>query len=226
MAFAVAVEAGETITVEGATHRNAEMVEVAPTGAVYETEGGEFVILPWADLSSAQLSSVKAKFPGAIENAMFEAHFIRGTVFQVNEDGVVIQVSLPEEESGPGFRNGAVVLTSGLVIVKDVPTSVPQGEGATIEIVANKRSTYTYDMGIAAKEIPYLTVAKPLWGQEQEWTNSGGQKMHARLIAVKDGKGLFEKGGKRFPYDLSSLDEESRKRAAEVAAKLAGFPMP
>ncbi len=218
--------AGETITVDGASYEDAEMVEVAPGGAIYQVQGGEYVVLPWEDLSSAQASVIKSRFPDAMENAMFDAHLVKGTVFQVNRDGVVIQIDIPEREKGPPAKNGAVVLTSGLVIVKDLPTSIPQGEGAAIEILAHKRLTYTYDMGIATKEIPLLTMARPIWGQEQEWVNSDGQKMYARLIAVKDGKGMFEKGGKTFIYDLAKLDADAKKRAADIAEKLAKFPLP
>jgi hypothetical protein len=37
---------------------------------------------------------------------------------------------------------------------------------------------------------------------------------------------MFEKGGKRFIYDLTQLDPDGQKRAAEVAEKLKGFPIP
>lgn len=222
----VGAVAGETITVDGTTYEDAEMVEVGPDGAIYETEGGEYVTLPWLALSPAQVSAIKARFPEAIENAMFEAHFIKGTVFQATSDGVIIQIDIPEREKGPPAKNGAVVPTSGLVIVRDLPTSIPQGEGVDIEIKAYKRQSYTYDMGIAAKEIPLLTVARPIWGQEQEWVNEDGKKMYARLIAVKDGKGMFEKAGKTFVYELSKLDEDAQKRAAAIAEKLSRFPLP
>lgn len=217
---------GETIVVNGETHEDAEMVEVGPDGAIYRTVAGDYIVLPWEDLSPAQVSAIKADFPEAIENAIYGAYLIKGTVFQVNRDGVIIQVAIPETEKGPPARNGAVVPASGLVIVKDLPTSVPQGEGAEIEIMAHKRQTYTYDMGIAAKEIPLLTVARPIWAQEQEWVNVDGKKMYARLIAVKDGKGMFEKGGSTFIYELAKLDEEARARAGEIAKKLAGYPIP
>jgi len=75
------------------------------------------------------------------------------------------------------------------------------------------------------KEIPYLTIAKPLWAMEQEWKNITGEIMHARLLGLKDGKGLFEKGGQRFVYEVGKLDEESQKRVAEIAKKLEGLPI-
>jgi len=219
-------ESAEKITVAGSDYPNAEMTDVSRDGIIFKAEDGSYVTLPWADVTAAQLSAVKAKFAGALENALYDAHYVKGTVFQVSPDGVIIQIDLEEGYAGPEFKNGARVLTNGLVIVKDLPTNLPQGEGAAIEITAHKRQTYTYDMGIAAKEIPLLTMAKPLWGQEQEWKNTDGQSMHAKLVAVKDDKGMFEKGGKRFVYDLANLDDEGRKRAAEIAEKLAGFPLP
>jgi len=220
------VSGGETITVDGATHRNAEMVELCREGLIFKTEEGTYVTMPWASTSSAQLSAARVKMPTAFDNALYDAHFVKGSVFQVKPEGVIIQVELPEEHKELGYKNGAKVLESGLVIVKDLPTSIPQGEGAPIEVVAHKRGSFTYDLAIAVKEIPLLTVAKPLWAMEQEWKNQDGQVMHARLIAVKEEKGMFEKGGQRFIYDLTSLDPDGRKRAAEIAEKLAGFPLP
>jgi hypothetical protein len=217
--------AGETITVAGQTYANAEMVEVAPDGAAYETEDGEVVILPWIELSSSQLSAIKAKYPNAIANAKYGAFYVKGSVFHVNEDGHIIQIGLADEEIPYAFKEGATVPKSGLVMVKDIPTSIPQGVGADIEIVAHKRKTYTFNIGIAAKEIPYLTVAKPLWAMEQEWINSDGKKMYARLVAVKGEKGLFEKTGKQFVYELNKLDDEGQKRARDIAEKLAKYPM-
>ena len=219
-------ESAEKITVAGSDYPNAEMTDVSRDGIIYKAEDGSYVTLPWADVSTAQLSVVKTKFAGALENALYDAHYIKGTVFQVSPDGVIIQIDLAEGYTGPEFKNGARVLTNGLVIVKDLPTNIPQGEGAPIEITAHKRQTYTYDLGVAAKEIPLLTMARPLWGQEQEWKNTEGQSMHAKLVAVKEDKGMFEKGGKRFVYDLANLDDEGRKRAAEIAEKLVGFPLP
>jgi len=90
--------AGETITVEGTTHRNAELVEAAPGGAVYRTEEGEHVVLPWPALTPAQLSALAGKFPDAIENAICGVWHVRGTVFDVLDDGIVIQVTLPDGE--------------------------------------------------------------------------------------------------------------------------------
>ena len=217
---------GEKITVAGTEYPNAELTDVCRDGVLFKTEDGKYVTLPWADTSSAQLSVVKAKFAEGLSNALYDAQYVKGTVFQVSPDGVIIQISLVEGYTGPEFKNGARVLTSGLVIVKDLPTSIPQGEGAPIEIVAHKRQTYTYNLAVAVKEIPLLTMARPLWGQEQEWKNKEGKSMYARLIAVKENKGMFEKGGKRFIYDLSDLDEDGGKRAAEIKEKLAGFPLP
>lgn len=219
------LSAGETITVAGTTHRDAEMVEICREGAIYRVAAETFVTLPWDQLSDPQRNTVKAKFATAIPNALYEAVYVEGTVFQVTPDGVVIQVSLTSSTDSPGYKNGARILTSGLVIVRDLPTSVPQGEGAAVTLTGFQQRTFTYDMGIAVKEIPYLTIAKPLWAMEQEWKNITGEVMHARLLGLKDGKGLFEKGGKRFVYEVGKLDEESQKRVAEIAKKLEGLPI-
>jgi hypothetical protein len=219
-------EAGETINVAGTEHRNAEWVDVCREGLVYKTEAGAYVTLAWDDATQAQVSGARTKKPEAFDHALYDAYWVKGTVFQVKPDGVIIQVEIPEEHKEIGYKDGAKILENGLVIVKDLPTSIPQGEGAAIEIVAHKRGTFTFDLAIAVKEIPLLTVAKPLWAIEQEWKNTQGQAMFARLIAVKEIKGMFEKGGKRFIYDLTQLDADGQKRAAEVAEKLKGFPIP
>lgn len=216
---------GETITVDGTTYTNAEMVEISPDGPAYQTEEGEIVILPWTGLSEAQLSTIKVKYPDAINNAMYEAYYIKGFVFHVSDDGHIIRISVEDGEERLEYKNGAIAPLSGLVLIKDIPTSVPQGEGAEIEIYAHKRKTYTFNIGIAVQEIPYLTVARPMWGMEQEWINTDGKKMYARLVAVKDGKGLFEKGGNRFVYELDKLDSDAQARAKEIAEKLKGFPV-
>lgn len=221
-----AVQAGETITVAGTDHRNAEWVDVCREGLIYKTEEGAYVTLTWETATPAQVSAARTKKPEAFEHALYDAYWVKGTVFQVKPDGVIIQVEIPEEHKEIGYKDGAKILENGLVIVKDLPTTIPQGEGAAIEIVAHKRGTFTFDLAIAVKEIPLLTIAKPLWALEQEWKNQQGQVMHARLIAVKESKGMFEKSGKRFIYDLSQLDADGQKRAAEVAENLAGFPIP
>lgn len=226
LAVLPAAQAGETITVSGTEYRNAEWTEVSREGLIYKTEEGAYVTLPWSAATPAQISGARAKKPVAFDNALYDAHYVKGTVFQVKPDGVIIQVEIPDEHKDVGYKDGAKILENSLVIVKDLPTSIPQGEGVPIEIVAHKRGTFTFDLAIAVKEIPLLTVAKPLWAIEQEWKNQQGQSMHARLIAVKESKGMFEKGGKRFIYDLTQLDDDGRKLAAEVAEKLAGFPIP
>ena len=186
---------GETIIVDGQTYANAEMVEVAPDGAAYKTEDDEIVILPWAELSSSQLSAIKAKYPNAITNAKYEAYYVKGSVFHVNEDGHIIQIDLADKEIPFEFKEGAIVPKSGLVIIKDIPTSVPQGVGAEIEIVAHRRKSYTFNIGIAAKEIPYLTVARPLWGMEQEWINADGKKNVCSPCRREGRKGPLRKSG-------------------------------
>ncbi len=223
---ASAVPAGEAITVSGTAYRNAEWVDVCREGLIYKTESGNYVTVSWAEATSSQVAAARTKKPGAFENALYDAYWVKGTVFQVNPDGVILQVEIPEEHKEIGYKDGAKILENGLVIVKDLPTSIPQGEGAAIEIVAHKRGTFTFDLAIAVKEIPLLTVAKPIWAIEQEWKNAQGQSMFARLIAVKESKGMFEKGGKRFIYDLTQLDADGQERAAEVAEKLKGFPIP
>lgn len=216
---------GETITVDGTAYPNSEMVEISKEGVIYKTEGGEHVTLPWASLSPAQVSAVKARHKEGLMNAVYDAYVVKGSVFHVNQDGVIIQVS-QEDAPDPPYLNGAKVMTSGLVLIKDLPRDMPRGEGAPIDVVAYKRQSYTFDMGIAVKEIPYMTVAYPMWAREQEWENVDGQMMAARLIASKDGKCLFEKGGKTFVYPLDKLTADAQKRVAEYQERIKDFPIP
>jgi hypothetical protein len=215
---------GETIQVAGVRHDNAELADLCREGLIYRLASGDYVTLPWAEASSGQISGARSKMPSAFDNALYDAHYVKGTVFQPTPSGLVIQIDLKDDPPGSGYRNGARIVESGLVIVKDFPTNIPQGEGAPVEIVAHKRGTHTFDLAIAAKEIPLLTVAKPLWAMEQEWKNTEGQVIHARVVAVKDGKVMLEKRGQRFVYEVDKLDEDARKRIAEIAEKLEGFP--
>lgn len=223
--IAIPLAAGETIEVAGVRHENAELLDLCREGLIYRSESGEFVTLPWAVASAAQISGAKSRMPDAFGNALYEARYVKGTVFQATPDGLVVQISLEEGGSGPGYREGAKIVESGLVLIKDFPTNLPQSEGVPVEIVAHQRGTHTFDLAIAAKEIPLLTVAKPAWALEQEWKNSDGQAMHARVVAVKDGKVMFEKGGQRFVYELEKLDDDARRRIGEIAERLAGFPV-
>lgn len=216
----------ETVTVDGEEYRSARMADVCREGIIYETKEHEFVTLPWAELTDVQKKSLKAQKKEALMNALFHAYYVKGTVFQANRDGVIVQIDAQEKDPEPYCRNGAEILTGGLVILKDLPSDIPRGEGDKIEIVAYKFKTYTFDLGIAAKEIPYLTVLKPLWGREQEWKNGDGQTMVARFVAIRKRVVFFEKEGKQFEYPLDKLDEASRKRAEEYQEKVEGFPFP
>jgi len=216
----------DRVTVDGTEYRSARMVEVCREGIIYKTKGDGFVTLPWAEINESQTRTLKSKFKDSLMNAVFRGYFVKGTVFQVNKDGVVIQIDTLDEEPEPYCREGAEILTNGLVIIKDLPDDMPREEEAEIEIIAYQYLTYTFDIGIAAKEIPYLTVEKPLWGREQEWKNIDGKTMVARFIAMKNGICIFERGGKQFEYPLEKLDEAGKTRAGEYQKKVEGFPIP
>ncbi len=217
---------GETIESKGKSYFDAELYEINRAGAIYKVDGdAEYVTLLWSELSASQLSAVKTKFPKGLDNVRYDACFVKGSVFQVTPDGVIIQIELGFK-GGVVYKNGASLISSGLVIIPDLPDSVSREEGAPIEITAHRNKTYTYDMAVAVKEIPYLTVAKPAWAREQEWKNADGQVMRAKLLAVKAGKGMFERAGKRFVYDLADLDTDGRLRALEIGEKLHGIPLP
>ncbi len=222
----VVVAHADRVTVDGIEYRSARMTEVCREGVIYKTKEDGFVTLPWAELTESQEKTLKSKFKDALLNSMYRGYYVKGTVFHVSEDGVVIQIDAQTEEPEPYTRDGAEILTDGLVFIKDLPENIRREEDAEVEIVAYKFQTYTFDIGIAAKEIPYLTVAIPKWGQEQEWTNTEGRVMEAKFIALQRGICFFEKGGKQFEYPLEKLDEEGQNRAAEFQKKVEGFPFP
>lgn len=216
----------DRVTVDGTEYRSARLTEVCREGVIYKTKEDGFVTLPWAELTESQKKSLKSKLKDSLLNSMYRGYYVKGTVFHVSDDGVVIQVETLDEEPEPYCRDGAEILTGGLVIIKDLPADFPTKEDAEVELVAYKFQTYTFDEGEAAKEIPYLTASVPLWGQEQEWKNADGQVMVAKFIAMKKRICFFEKGGKQFEYPLEKLDEEGQNRAADYQKKVEGFPFP
>ncbi|MEO0415937.1 MAG: hypothetical protein AAF226_13400 [Verrucomicrobiota bacterium] len=223
--------AGENITVNGTSYRNAEVAEVSSSGPIYRVNDGALITAPWGQLSAQQENTLRTKHRTALMNTILGAKHVKGTVFQVNQDGVIVQVTIEkdgERRGTEGFYQGAEIIKSGLVIVSDLPNDVPRGTGVEIEFFAYQLKEYEYDMAISKTNIPYVTTAKPMWAREREWTNNKGQKLVASLIAVRDGKGLFQKSdGQRFPpIDLKTLDPESQKFAAEFAEKVKGYPIP
>ncbi len=216
----------DRVTVDGTEYRSARLTEVCREGVIYKTKEDGFVTLPWAELTESQKKTLNSRFKEALKNALYHGYYVKGTVFHVSADGVVIQIDTLDEEPEPYCRDGAEILMGGLVIIKDPPADFPTEEEAEVELVAYKFQTYTFDIGIAAKEIPYLTAAIPSWAREQEWQNANGQVMVAAFIAMKNRVCFFEKGGKEFEYPLEKLDEEGQNRAADYQKKVEGFPFP
>ncbi len=225
------VASAEKITVDGKEYPDAEMIETSQEGVVFQVVGGEepeFVTLPWKELTETQKTAVKAKLQSKMLNSLYHARYVKGTVFHADpRAGIIIQIDTDAPKGGSGYQDGAKIITSGLVLIKDLPSSVSRSEGAVIDIIAYDRgTTYDFDMGIAKKTIPYLTVARPLWGREQQWINVDGQKMAAKFIAMREGKVLFEKAGKQFIYELAKLDADGQARVKEYQAKIGDFPIP
>ncbi|MEO0416190.1 MAG: hypothetical protein AAF226_14680 [Verrucomicrobiota bacterium] len=223
--------AGEVLKVNGTTYRNAEVIEVTKSGPIYKTEDETIVPLEWAELTPQQLHNLRTKNKESLMNVILGAKYARGTVFQANKDGVIIQITLENEENKigtEGFLNGAEIVKGGLVIVPDLPSDVPRGTGVEVKFVGYQIKEYDYDLVVGQTKVPYLTHAKPDWAKEREWTNIKGQTMTSSLVAVKAGKGLFEKAdGTRFPpIELKTLDAESQKIAAIFAEKVKGYPIP
>jgi hypothetical protein len=75
------------------------------------------------------------------------------------------------------------------------------------------------------RDLPVLSLKKPEFAREREWTNAEGNKLLARLLAVKDGKCLFERDGKQFPYEISQLSAEDQKLIEEFQTKTRAIPL-
>ncbi len=225
-------QAAETITIDGNTIRNCTLVELSSDGAIYQSgDTNEYHTVPWAQLTPVQQSVIRSQHGTALVNVICDARYIDGTVFHANKDGVVVQM-VPKKEGekatgANGFYQGARVITSGLVLISDLPLDMPRSGGDPIKAFGFFKKKGLFDMGIAAQEIEFLTTLKPEWYEISEWKNSTGNVMKARLLGIKGDKALFAKeDNSRFVYSLSQLDAASQKKAAEIQEKIGKFPVP
>ncbi len=223
--------AGETITLNGQTIRNCEIVELTRDGVVYQSgDTDDLHVVPWAQLTAVQQDVLRKQHNKALVNAICDARYVKGSVFEANKDGVIVQIDIPEsdDEKGiEGYRNGAKVLKGGSILVSDLPTDVPRGSGAPIELILYYKEKYDFTLGpLGSTEVEHLTYSLPEWFQETDWKNAAGATMKARLLGVKGDKALFLKGGQRMLLNLSQLDAASQTKAKEIQAKLAGYPVP
>lgn len=228
----------ETIIVGGRTIENAEMAEVTDVGMQYKTPDGP-VVVPWAELSQFQRTTVQTRFAEALDHLRTRAMWVEGTVFERHKDGVVVQISLDLTPAGEGeekkegvepgtesaeaekpkqteWKNGGEV-AKGLVMIKDLKDSAIKMPGDPVAGIFYKVGTYTYEVGgfNLIKEIALASSAPPAWATEREWTNLEGKKIRARLRAVKDGKCLLEQGGKGYPYPIDQLSDEDKGLIAD-----------
>lgn len=235
----------ETITVGGETYADAEMVEVGDPGVYFRLKEGAHVVLPWTDLSEFQREAVKARFREGIENARYRAIWVEGTIFEKHRDGIVVQVSVDidagaSEETGTGgeavtaelvakvpYREGAEI-AKGMVMIKDLQDNAVKKPGDEVSGIFYREKTYTYEVGgfNLVKEIPFCTQGKPEWARFREWTNTDGQQISARVIAVQEDKCLFEQsGGQTFPYEISKLSEADQGLVAKFARRFEEIPL-
>ncbi|MCB1086551.1 MAG: hypothetical protein KDM63_05865 [Verrucomicrobiae bacterium] len=233
--LAASIAVADTITLDGRVIEDAEMLGVAETGVQYKTADG-LVILPWAELNQFQRTAVTTRYAEQLENLRTRALWVEGTVFENTRDGVVIQISLDlkagndvadETPKVTEWKNGGEV-AKGLVIIKDLKDSAVKKPGDPVEGIFYKVGTFTYEVGgfNLIKEIGLLTSAKPEWAVEREWTNLGGNKIRARLIAVKDGKCLLDAAGKSYPYPIDQLSEADRALISEFEKQARAIPLP
>ncbi|MCP5539165.1 MAG: hypothetical protein H7A53_02815 [Akkermansiaceae bacterium] len=219
----------DSIKITGRSYDDAEMIDLAPEGIVYKTGGGN-VVMPWDEAGPFQFAKIKTDFAEAFENLRTGAYWIEGTIFERHKDGFIIQNTIDTavaeadsgsegekggEETKAEYKNGARKLR-GLVIVPDLPDPVLRKVDDAIAIPVYRTGSYTYDAGFnLAKEIPRCSVKKPEWAQEREWTNLEGNKLVAKVIAVKEDKCLFSSNGKTFPYVIAQLSEPDRELIAK-----------
>ena len=223
--------ARETIVVDGQQIRNCSVVEISAQGPVYRCEDTqETYIIPWSKLTPVQVASIRTNHNEALVNAICDGRYVKGTVYDANKEGTIIQISLGETKLGiEGYKKGGKVVTHGLVLINDLPIDIPRGIGDPIEIMAYFKADGKYDMVFGKVDMEYVTAAKPEWFQVTTWTNSAGDTMEAKLIGVKkeDDKVLFEKKDKeRVLYNLSELDAASQEKAKKIHERLAKFPVP
>ncbi len=222
------INAGETVEVDGTTYRNAEMDDVEPTGVRYKTEEGKFVVLPWTQLNETQLKTVKGRFQEGMQNLVLGAYAVIGTVFQLKDGDVIVQISTEEAGAIEGdYRNGAKVLKAGLVMIRNPTSEISRSLDDEVDAVAYFKGEMKFSMGFSLEsDIPVLTGHPPEWSLEREWKNLEGKVMKARLVAVKAGKGLFMMNGKQFVYPLDQLAPEARAEAEEIQKKFGEVPYP
>ncbi|MCB1062160.1 MAG: hypothetical protein KDN20_04465 [Verrucomicrobiae bacterium] len=223
----------ETVTVDGQIYENAEMADVGESGLYYNTADGGFVVVPWSQLNQFQLTAVKARFKEQVENVRLRAIWVEGTVFENHKDGIVVQVSLDlgggdesEKPEKPTYKNGGE-LAKGLVMIKDLKDNAIKKPGDPVEGIFYKEGTYTYEVAgfNLIKEIALCSQAKPKWASEREWTNREGNKLKAKVIAVRDGKCLFQQGDRNFPYEIAQLSDEDQELVAQFERRALEIPV-
>lgn len=225
--------AAETITVEGREIQGAEMAEIGEGGVYYQVPGGGHVLAPWDELNQFQLSAVKSRFAAALDNLRLRAFWVEGTVFDKLPDGVVVQVNLDleggdeeDEAKRVPYREGAE-LAKGLVLVRDLPDAAAKKEGDPVSGPFYRDGSFTYEIAgfNLVRELPALRQSKPEWGAEREWTNREGARMRAKVIAVREGKCLFEQGGRTFPYEIDQLSDADQELVADFVRRARPLPV-
>lgn len=234
LTLAVDAVFAETITVDGQTYEDAEMAEVGQSGLYYRVGQEKYVIVPWAEMSQFQLANVKSRFADAVDHLRHQAVWVEGTVFENHRDGIVVQTTLDLDageskaaDSGlPQYKNGGEILR-GMVIIKDLKDSAIRKPGDPVEGIFYQTGTFTYEVAgfNLIKEIPLCTQAEPEWAREREWTNLQGNKLTARVIAVKEGKCLFSQGGKTFPYEIANLSPADQELVAQFEKRATAIPV-
>lgn len=231
-----------TIKVGDKEYEDAELFEIGVKGPFYKV-GDDIVVMPWAEVDRFQAAAIRKRFAEALVNLQRKAYWVKGTVFEKNEEGVVIHTgSSRDDESGDEkketrkeqkekmkeellerkmvqegsavFKNGAEVVT-GLVILKDLQRT-KYGIGGDVEALVYKVGEVPYEMGLGMKKkLMLCNLTLPEWVGVRKWKNSAGKDMVAELIAVKGGKCLFKRNERNFIYELNQLSESDQKLVAD-----------
>ncbi len=241
------------IKVDGKDYENAELFEIGVKGPFYKVAEGEVVVVPWAEVDKFEAAAIRQRFAGALVNLQRKAYWVKGTVFEKKEEGVVIHTGSSHDDEGSSdkggtrkekqekaeqeklirqmanegeavFKNGAEVV-SGLVILKDLPRT-QYDVGSDVEFLVYRVGQVAYEMGLGMKkDLMLCNIAKPEWVGVRKWKNSAGKDMEAELIAVKGGKCLFQRNGKNFVYDLDQLSESDQKLVADFQKNSRELPL-
>jgi len=204
------------------------MVDLGSEGAYLKTVEG-LKLVPWANLSKFQVSTIRHSFQDALNNVRLKAYWVQGEVFQIAKEGVVVNPGLVKDEreaakkESPDHKRGAEIVT-GLILIRDLPKSLKEGDPVKTYAYEYGGSV-KYDLGFGKKDLQILSIAKPAWAKASEWSDTKGRKMLAELIEVAQGQCRFRRNNKEFLFPLEQLTATDQKRAIKQQTYMRVIPL-